>query len=123
MGTTPQEKDITIEFDCLFRVNLKQCDFLSFMKALLILLTQLLGGFFQKVLVGFGEYKIAQQKNHFLVDVVAMIATLCGRRGMVRQRLFLPGFVISRPSKWSTEGALNVTDILLAYYYNGFDAR
>ena len=25
-------------------------------------------------------------------------------------------------SKWSTEGALNVTKVLLAYYYNGFDA-
>ena len=25
-------------------------------------------------------------------------------------------------SKWSTAGALNVTKIWLAYYYNGFDA-
>jgi hypothetical protein len=25
-------------------------------------------------------------------------------------------------SKWSTEGALNVTKVRLAYYYNGFDA-
>ena len=65
MGTTPQEKDITIEFDCLFRVNLKQCDFSSIMKAFLILLPQLLEDFFQKVLVGFGEYEMAQQKKSF----------------------------------------------------------
>jgi len=25
-------------------------------------------------------------------------------------------------SKWSTEGALNVTKVRLAYYYNGLDA-
>jgi hypothetical protein len=25
-------------------------------------------------------------------------------------------------SKWSTSGALNVTKVRLAYYYNGFDA-
>ena len=65
MGATPQQKDITIEFDCLFRVNLKGCDFSSIMKAFLILLPQLLEDFFQKVLVAFGEYEMAQEQKCF----------------------------------------------------------
>jgi len=65
MGATPQQKDIAIEFDCQFRVNLGQCDFSSIMKAFLMLLPQLLEDFFQKVLVGFGEYEMAQEKKSF----------------------------------------------------------
>ncbi len=65
MGATPQKKDITIEFDCLFRVNMGQCDFSSIMKAFLVLLPQLLEDFFQKVLVAFGEYEMAQEKKSF----------------------------------------------------------
>jgi len=65
MGTTPQQKDITIEFDCQFRVNMAQCDFSSIMKAFLMLLPQFLEDFFQKVLVGFGEYEMAQEKKSF----------------------------------------------------------
>lgn len=65
MGSTPQEKDITIEFDCLFRVNMRQCDFSTIMKAFLTLLPQLLEDFFQKVLVAFGEYEMAQDKKSF----------------------------------------------------------
>lgn len=65
MGATPRKKDITIEFDCLFRVNMGQCDFSSIMKAFLILLPQLLEDFFQKVLVAFGEYEMAQEKKSF----------------------------------------------------------
>ena len=65
MGATPQQKDITIEFDCQFRVNMGQCDFSSIMKAFLMLLPQLLEDFFQKVLVSFGEYEMAQEKKSF----------------------------------------------------------
>ena len=65
MGATPQQKDITIEFDCQFRVNMGQCDFSSIMKAFLMLLPQVLEDFFQKVLVGFGEYEMAQEKKSF----------------------------------------------------------
>lgn len=65
MGKSPQDKNITIEFDCQFRVDLQSCDFSSIMKAFLILLPQLLEDFFQKVLVGFGEYEMALAKKSF----------------------------------------------------------
>ena len=60
MGETPRKRDITIEFDCQFRVDLQSSDFSSIMKAFLILLPQMLEDFFQKVLVGFAEYKRAR---------------------------------------------------------------
>jgi hypothetical protein len=65
MGATPQEKDITIEFECQFRVDLQHSDFSSIMKAFLMLLPQLLEDFFQKVLVGFGEYEMGLKKKSF----------------------------------------------------------
>jgi len=65
MGVTPQKSDITIEFDCQFRVSLQSSDFSSIMRAFLILLPQLLEDFFQKVLVGFGEYEMALEKKSF----------------------------------------------------------
>jgi len=58
-------KDITIEFDCQFRVNLESSSFSSIMKAFLMLLPQLLEDFFQKVLIGFGEYEMSRQKKSF----------------------------------------------------------
>ena len=50
MGVTvhPQQKDITIEFDCQFRVSMGRSDFSSIMKAFLMLLPQLLEDFFRK---------------------------------------------------------------------------
>ena len=42
-----------------------QCDFSSIMKVFLTLLPQLLEDFFQKVLVAFGEYEMAQDKKSF----------------------------------------------------------
>jgi hypothetical protein len=65
MGATPQGKDITIEFECQFRVDLQHSDFSSIMKAFLMLLPQLLEDFFQKVLVGFGEYEMGLKKKSF----------------------------------------------------------
>ena len=65
MGVTPRTSDITIEFDCQFRVNLEHSDFASIMKAFLILLPQLLEDFFQKVLVGFGEYEMSLERKSF----------------------------------------------------------
>jgi hypothetical protein len=66
MGKTPQRKDITIEFDCQFRVHLDRSDFSSIMKAFLLLLPKLLEDFFQKVLIGFGEYEMALRKKSFV---------------------------------------------------------
>jgi hypothetical protein len=65
MGNILQERDITIEFECQFRVNLRSSDFSSIMKAFLVLLPQLLEDFFQKVLIGFGEYEMGQEKKSF----------------------------------------------------------
>jgi hypothetical protein len=65
MGDIPRKKDITIEFECQFRVTLQSSDFSSIMKAFLMLLPQLLEDFFQKVLVGFGEYEMGLRKKSF----------------------------------------------------------
>ena len=65
MGATPQGKDITIEFECQFRVDLQNSGFSSIMKAFLMLLPQLLEDFFQKVLVGFGEHEMSLKKKSF----------------------------------------------------------
>jgi hypothetical protein len=66
MGDIPRKKDITIEFDCQFRVNLQSSDFSSIMKAFLMLLPHLLEDFFQKVLIGFGEYEMSRQRKAFV---------------------------------------------------------
>ncbi|NCO52720.1 MAG: hypothetical protein GW875_11570, partial [Deltaproteobacteria bacterium] len=65
MGATPRGKDITIEFECQFRVDLPSSDFSSIMRAFLMLLPKLLEDFFQKVLVGFGEYEMGLKKKSF----------------------------------------------------------
>lgn len=66
MGEPIQESDITIEFESQFRVNLQCSNFASIMKAFLILLPKLLEDFFQKVLVGFGEYEMGLKKKSFV---------------------------------------------------------
>jgi Zn finger protein HypA/HybF involved in hydrogenase expression len=60
-----QRKDIEIEFDCQFKLNLQSSDFSSIMKAFLMLLPQVLEDFFQKVLVAFGEYEMALKQKSF----------------------------------------------------------
>ena len=45
-----------------------------------------------------------------------------GRTTSRVERLFRTVNMRINVSKWSTEGALNVTKVRLAYYYNGFDA-
>jgi hypothetical protein len=65
MGATPHVKDITIDFDCQFRVQLESSGFASIMNAFLVLLPQLMADFFQKVLVAFAEYEMACQEKSF----------------------------------------------------------
>lgn len=65
MGVTPRTRDIIIEFDCQFRVHMEGSDFTSIMRAFLCLMPRLLEDFFQKVLIGFGEYEMAQKKQSF----------------------------------------------------------
>ncbi len=65
MGETPRARDITIDFECQFSVTLQQSDFVSIMQAFLMLLPQLLTDFFQRVLVGFGEYEMSLPRKSF----------------------------------------------------------
>jgi len=65
MGNTPQLEGITIDFDCQFKVHLKNSHISTILAAFAILLPQLLRDFFQKVLVGFGEYAMALKKKSF----------------------------------------------------------
>jgi hypothetical protein len=65
MGVTPQDKGITIGFDCQFDVHLKDSTISSILTAFAELLPQLLADFFQKVLVGFGEHAMALKKKPF----------------------------------------------------------
>ncbi|MBW2738948.1 MAG: hypothetical protein JRE64_08885 [Deltaproteobacteria bacterium] len=65
MGITPQNKDITIDFDCQFKVHLKDSRISTILAGFAALLPQLLMDFFQKVLVGFGEYAMALKKKPF----------------------------------------------------------
>lgn len=60
-----QRKDIEIEFDCQFKLNLQSSNFSTIMKAFLILLPQILEDFFQKVLIAFGEYEMALRQKAF----------------------------------------------------------
>ena len=65
MGITPQCEGITIDFDCQFKVHLKDSRISTILAAFATLLPQLLVDFFQKVLVGYGEYVMALKKKPF----------------------------------------------------------
>ncbi|MCK5508094.1 MAG: hypothetical protein KAI50_06205, partial [Desulfobacterales bacterium] len=65
MGITLQNKGITIDFDCQFKVHLKNSRISTILACFAVLLPQLLIDFFQKVLVGFGEYAMALKKKPF----------------------------------------------------------
>jgi len=65
MGTTPQCNGITIEFDCQFEVHLKDSRISTILAAYSTLLPQLLRDFFQKVLLGFGEYAMSLKSKPF----------------------------------------------------------
>jgi len=65
MGITQQCQGITIDFDCQFKVHLKDSRIATILAAFAALLPHLLMDFFQKVLVGFGEYAMALKKKPF----------------------------------------------------------
>ena len=65
MGTTPQFRDITIEFDCQFKVQLKDSRISTILAGFAVLFPQLLADFFQKVLVGFAEHAMALKIKPF----------------------------------------------------------
>jgi hypothetical protein len=65
MGNIPQCEGIIIDFDCQFKVHLKDSRISTILAGFAALLPQLLTDFFQKVLVGFGEYAMALQQKPF----------------------------------------------------------
>ena len=73
MGIIPQDKGITINFNCQFEVRLKDSHISTILAAFAMLLPQLLVDFFQKTLVGFGEYAMSLKKKPF--------ACKCGNEG------------------------------------------
>ncbi len=76
MGATPQQKDITIEFDCQFRVNMGRSDFSSIMKAFLMLLHSCWKISFRKYLLPSASTRCPGRKNHSSVNFVAMTPNL-----------------------------------------------
>lgn len=68
MGDSPQDRGITVGFDCQFEVYLKDSSLSTILAAFGKLLPQLLTDFFQKVLVGFGEHVMAFKKKPFVCE-------------------------------------------------------
>ena len=65
MEFLPQYEGIIVDFECQFKVQLKDSRISTILAAFAMLLPQLLTDFFQKVLVGFGEYVMALKKKPF----------------------------------------------------------
>ena len=65
MGVTPRETDITLEFDCQFRVRLKDCRLTTLLGGFCTLLPKILTDFLQKALVGYGELVMARSVKPF----------------------------------------------------------
>ena len=78
MGVTPQETDITVEFDCQFRVLLSDCRLTTLLAAFCVLLPKILTDFLQKALTGYGELVMARSVKPFC----------CGRCGNDREFLW-----------------------------------
>jgi hypothetical protein len=65
MSVNSQDQDIIIDFDCQFEVHLKDGTLSSILLAFAELLPQLLTDFFQKVLIGYGEYVMSLKEKPF----------------------------------------------------------
>ncbi len=65
MGITPQFEGIIIDFNCQFKMHIKDSRISTILASFAAVLPQLLTDFFQKVLVGFGEYAMALKKKPF----------------------------------------------------------
>ncbi len=68
------------------------------------------------------EHCVAYLENARADMFTALENRLEGKTTSRVERLFRTVNMRVNVSKWSTEGALNVTKVRLAYYYNGFDA-
>ena len=68
MGVTPPEKDLTIEYECQFRVTLTDVHLTTLLKAFTVLLPKLLPDFRKTGPVGYGELVMARKKKPFACD-------------------------------------------------------
>ncbi len=64
----PCTTDITVEFDCQFRVQLKSSSIAAILAAFCRLLPELFTDFIRKVVTGIGEYAMSQEKKPFSCD-------------------------------------------------------
>jgi hypothetical protein len=65
MGLTPREKDLTITFDCQFKVKVPDVTLTTLLKAFTYLLPKILVDFIQKALIGYGELVMARKQKPF----------------------------------------------------------
>ncbi|MBI3753748.1 MAG: hypothetical protein HY266_06880 [Deltaproteobacteria bacterium] len=68
MGVSPCTTNITIDFDCQFRVEIKDGSLTTILSAFCKLLPQMLKDFIEKVVVGLGEYAMGLKKKPFCCD-------------------------------------------------------
>lgn len=68
MGVSPCTTNITVEFECQFRVHLKDGSITTILAAFCKILPQMLTDFIEKVVIGLGEYAMSQKKKPFCCD-------------------------------------------------------
>lgn len=68
MGVSPCTTNITVEFECQFRVHVKDGSITTILAAFCKVLPQMLTDFIEKVVIGLGEYAMSQKKKPFCCD-------------------------------------------------------
>jgi len=68
MGVSPCTTNITVEFECQFRVHVKDGNITTILAAFCKVLPQMLTDFIEKVVIGLGEYAMSQNKKPFCCD-------------------------------------------------------
>lgn len=68
MGISPCTTNITVEFECQFRVDIKDGSIKTILAAFCKILPQMLTDFIEKVVIGLGEYAMSQKKKQFCCD-------------------------------------------------------
>lgn len=65
MDVSPHNSVITVEFECQFKVHLKDSSLGAILLAFCKLMPQILTDFIQKILIGFGEYIMSLKRKPF----------------------------------------------------------
>ena len=68
MGVSQCTTNITVEFECQFRVHVKDGNITTILAAFCKVLPQMLTDFIEKVVIGLGEYAMSQKKKPFCCD-------------------------------------------------------